>query len=397
MSWYTLITLKRLLEEAIMFPFVMMGKLIAAARPLKEEYDYFMFFPIYGIGGAEKVNADILTALPDKKIIIFFTRKSHNDKLLHLFQRPNITTRDINRWTDNKWMYWANLVYRGICAGYINSQKSQPIVFNGQCNFAYKLFPHLRKGIYKVELIHNSLKQFAWVTFPYVPFIDRRVMITRSIIAGHTAYYRELGIPEKYEQRIVNITNCVDVPSSYHQRAPHDMLKVYYAGRGGYQKRLEVLFEVVRQCVTMEQKMEFHFAGTFEEEIPADIRNNIVWHGSIGKKEEMERLHAEMDVLLMTSRFEGFPLVMMEAMGWGAAVVATAVDGIPEHITEGVNGYLIREKEAGAIVAEAVGYLEILAYKPQLLQTISRNNYEYARTHFTREVFERAYRGVLRA
>lgn len=397
MSWYTLITLKRLLEEVIMFPFVMIGKMIAAAWPLGEAYDYFMFFPIYGIGGAEKVNADILTALPDKKIIIFFTRKSPNDKLLHLFQRPNITTRDISRWTDNKWMYWANLVYRGICAGYINKQKKAPIVFNGQCNFAYKLFPHLRKDIYKVELIHNSLKQFAWVTFPYVPFIDRRVMITRSIIAGHTGYYRELGIPEKYEQRIVNITNCVDVPNSYHQRAPHDVLKVYYAGRGGYQKRLEVLFSVVKNCIAKGLAMEFHFAGTFEAEIPAEIKDKIVWHGSISKKEDMERLHADMDVLLMTSRFEGFPLVMMEAMGWGAAVLATAVDGIPEHITDGENGYLLREKGEDAIVEAAVGYLEVLAHKPQLLQTISRNNYEYARAHFTREVFERAYREVLRA
>jgi glycosyltransferase involved in cell wall biosynthesis len=396
MSWYTLITFKRLLEELIMFPFVMIGKVIAAMRPLGEEYDYFMFFPIYGIGGAEKVNADILSALPDKKIIIFFTRKSPNDKLLHLFERPNITTRDISQWTDNKWMYWANLVYRGICARHINSQKKTPIVFNGQCNFAYKLFPHLRKGVYKVELIHNSLKKFAWVTFPYVPFIDVRVMITKSIIAGHTAYYRELGIPKMYEERIVNITNCVDVPDSYHERATHDVLKVYYAGRGGYQKRLEVLFEVVRQCLTEGLRMEFHFAGTFEEELPADIKNKIVWHGSISRKEDMERLHAEMDVLLMTSRFEGFPLVMMEAMGWGAAVVATAVDGIPEHITDGMNGFLLRQQDATAIVKEAIGCLETLCADKQLLQNISRNNYEYARMHFTRDVFEAAYRRVLR-
>ena len=77
MPLYPWIQLKRRIEQAIMFPFVLAGKLIGRLNPLPaSDYDLFCFFPIYGLGGAEKVNAAILKALPDKKIMLFFTRKS---------------------------------------------------------------------------------------------------------------------------------------------------------------------------------------------------------------------------------------------------------------------------------------------------------------------------------
>lgn len=377
-----------------MYPFVLIGKLMAILKPLDKEYDFFIFFPIYGIGGAERINGDVVAALPDKEIIIFFTRHSSNDKLLYLFQKPNITIKEIDKWTDNKFIYWANFIYRGICAQYINSQKKQPVVFNGQCNFAYKLFPHLKKQILKIELIHNCYEPFARVTFPYIPFIDTRVMYVESIIKTHKDYYRKIGLPAKYGDRIVNITNTVFVSDQYQPKSDSAKLKVYYAGRGGFQKHLELVFEIARKCLQANANMEFHFAGTFENEIPADIRDLVKWHGSIGSEKEMYKLHRDMDVLLLTSRFEGFPVAIMEAMSCGVAIVATAVDGIPEHIKDGENGFLMHDQNDEKIVNDAISYLTILSDNRGLLREISINNYEYAKKNFAPEVFVKAYRKV---
>jgi L-malate glycosyltransferase len=394
MNIYFLITLKRYIEQIIMYPFVLLGKVLAILKPLEAEYDFFVFFPIYGIGGAEKINADVITSLPDKKIIIFFTRNSPDDKLRHLFQKENVTIKEIDRWTDNKFMYWGNLIYRGICAQYINSQKKQPVVFSGQCNFGYKLFPHLRKDILKTELIHNSFLKFAKVTFPYIPFIDKRVMTTQSIIDQHLQYYRERGIPEKYESRIVKITSCIFVPDQYTQKKNNGILKLYYAGRGGYQKHLELLFEIMSICLDEKLPVEFHLAGTFEDEIPAQLKPRIVWHGSIGSSTEMYKLHADMDVLVMTSRFEGFPVAIQEAMSCGVAIICTNVNGLPEHITDSVNGFLMHRLTDEEIVTDGVSYIKTLLYDRNLLETISRNNYEYAKEHFTKSTFDRAFRSA---
>ncbi|GEP97300.1 glycosyltransferase family 4 protein [Chitinophaga cymbidii] len=395
MKIYPLITLKRYAEQVIMFPFVLLGKGIAVLRPLQEEYDVFMFFPSYALGGAEKVHAAVVAAMHSEKVIVFFTKRSQNDKLRHFFARPDVKLVEIDRYTGSKWMYWANFIYRGICAQYINSQRRKTAVFNGQCNFAYKLLPHLRKDILKTELIHVSEKKFGWVTFPYIPFINKRVMVADSIIRQIMQQYRELGIPEKYDARARKILYTVPVPETLPARLPHPVKKIAYFGRGGYQKRLYLLFAIVRKCQAAALPVEFHFAGTFEDEVPEDLKPLVHWHGRIGSDEEMYRLHAQMDILVMTSLFEGFPVVIMEAMSCGVAIVATAVDGIPEHIVDDRNGMLIRATEEAAIVEEGFRHVSRLAADDALLASIAQNNHQYAVDHFSKAVFDRAYRNLL--
>jgi glycosyltransferase involved in cell wall biosynthesis len=106
----------------------------------------------------------------------------------------------------------------------------------------------------------------------------------------------------------------------------------------------------------------------------------------------MYALHQEMDVYLLTSRFEGFPLAIMEAMSCGVAIVATAVNGIPEHIQDERNGLLIYSKDDQAIVTEGLQHLKKLLHDSSLRKEIAANNHAYAQSHFSKEVFVAAYR-----
>jgi glycosyltransferase involved in cell wall biosynthesis/pimeloyl-ACP methyl ester carboxylesterase len=60
-----------------------------------------------------------------------------------------------------------------------------------------------------------------------------------------------------------------------------------------------------------------------------------------GVRRDVARLLAAMDVFVLSSRTEGLPLVLPEAMATGLPVVSTAVGGIPEVIEEGVTGFLV--------------------------------------------------------
>jgi len=57
------------------------------------------------------------------------------------------------------------------------------------------------------------------------------------------------------------------------------------------------------------------------------------------------------DVVVLSSRTEGFPLAVLEAMSLGKAVVAPAVGGIPEQIDSGATGYTYNVGDISALVA----------------------------------------------
>ena len=70
----------------------------------------------------------------------------------------------------------------------------------------------------------------------------------------------------------------------------------------------------------------------------------------------------EARILIMTSFAEGIPVVLMEAMACGVPVVAPRITGIPELVTDGVNGCLT----APGNVPELVRSVQNLFDDPEL-------------------------------
>ena len=209
---YSLLLAKRQVEDILMFPLIQLGRVIAWANPQKKKYDRFFFFPFYHIGGAEKVHAQIAKAGGGANSIIYFTKKSANALFLQEFEASGCVIRNISKHTDNKWLYFLNIIYRGIISGYINKQKGSTLVFNGQCNFGYKLSPWINKKTPQVELIH-SLCSFSYIRIPFLPFIARTVMISKVRIAEHLELYKRYNIPEHFGRRIQFILNAIELPA----------------------------------------------------------------------------------------------------------------------------------------------------------------------------------------
>lgn len=61
----------------------------------------------------------------------------------------------------------------------------------------------------------------------------------------------------------------------------------------------------------------------------------------LGVRRDIPEIMAASDIFVLPSRWEGVPLVVAEAMAAGLPVVATAVGGVPEMITDGVTGLLV--------------------------------------------------------
>jgi glycosyltransferase involved in cell wall biosynthesis len=71
----------------------------------------------------------------------------------------------------------------------------------------------------------------------------------------------------------------------------------------------------------------------------------------LGHREDIPDLMAAADVLLLTSRSEGIPQAISQALGVGLPVVATRVGGVPELIETEVTGLLVPPEDPGAVAA----------------------------------------------
>ncbi len=77
----------------------------------------------------------------------------------------------------------------------------------------------------------------------------------------------------------------------------------------------------------------------------------------LGKQNQVQTLLSSADVLLLPSQLESFGLAALEGMACGVPAVASRVGGIPEVITDGVEGYLV---EVGEVRTMADRALDIL-------------------------------------
>jgi len=393
---YRLNLLKRILEDIFIFPFVAWGRWRAGAEPLGAEYEIYFFFPFCHVGGAEKVHATLTRAFADRKALIVFTRKSDNSALLSLFQSSGHRIMDISAFTDNKRKYWQNLVWRGKFSQYINQQRSDTLVLNGQCNFAYKLSPWINTRVPQVELSH-SFNSFSYIRIPFIPFYNATVMISRKRIEDHRLQYQRWGIPFKYNANIHYIINGIDLPPAPLARQGQEpVLRILYSGRSTPEKRVHWIAGLAQKAHELGLPAEFVFMGDVKDEIPENLRRFCIFLGNLSEPEKIASQYQQADVVLLSSSTEGFPMVVEEGMAWGCAILATPVGDIPVHVKPGQNGFLFDEElEEDAFIAQGVEFIRMLRGEPALLTRISENNIRYAREIFGFENFRRAWRKLI--
>jgi len=69
----------------------------------------------------------------------------------------------------------------------------------------------------------------------------------------------------------------------------------------------------------------------------------------LGVRADVADILRASDVFVLSSRVEGNPLSVMEAMAAGLPVVSTAVGGVPELVRDGETGLLVPSEDAGAL------------------------------------------------
>jgi glycosyltransferase involved in cell wall biosynthesis len=80
-------------------------------------------------------------------------------------------------------------------------------------------------------------------------------------------------------------------------------------------------------------------------------------------------IFSAINIFVMPSLWEGQPIALLETLAIGKPCIATSVDGIPEIITNDVNGYLVNLKN----IEELSKIMDFAIQNPDTLQNIARS------------------------
>lgn len=97
----------------------------------------------------------------------------------------------------------------------------------------------------------------------------------------------------------------------------------------------------------------------------AGLENHIVF---TGHRSDLPQLYQVMDVFVLTSLREGFPVVVLEAMAAGVPVVATEVGGINECVEHEKNGLLVPAGDRMALLQAVLRILEDKTFKEEIVR-----------------------------
>ncbi len=175
---------------------------------------------------------------------------------------------------------------------------------------------------------------------------------------------------------------------------PDEAFVIAGIGRLIYQKNFALFLEVAAEVLRRHPHAFFVLAGTGENE--AALRAQAAQLGIaervgfLGYVSEMTALYPALDLLLLTSRYEGLPITILEAMAVGLPIVASRLDGVAEVLRDGEDAALVAEGERGGYVTRVS---ELIA-QPALARRYAEAALAKVRAQHSAEAMTRAVEGV---
>jgi glycosyltransferase involved in cell wall biosynthesis len=176
-------------------------------------------------------------------------------------------------------------------------------------------------------------KYFKWL----YAYFDKR--ITKKAVKLYTVGEFRKGTKKFF--------NPIDI-SLFKKIISEEKKDFIFAGRLEETKNVDKIIQIYN-CLPEEYKVGnyLHIIGLGTQEIKLKklvnklkIRDKIIFHGQLTNEVAIEKI-SRSSILLMTSSYEGFPMVIAESLAVGTPIISTDVGDIRSIIKNGYNGFLL--------------------------------------------------------
>lgn len=232
-------------------------------------------------------------------------------------------------------------------------------MFNNDVSFVYKL----KDGSHKILEAHFSKHK----KLQY----GRRGLWT---LADRWRTKKEENYVRQYDKFVVltnedkqlwgNLSNIVVIPNARTfepvLRSNEGQKRVLAIGRYDYQKGFDTLLNIWQRLGTGTEGWQLDIVGDGPLRVSLQRMKERMGLGNVNLVPPMENvksLYQKSSIFVLTSRYEGLPMVLLEAQASGLPIVAFACKCGPRDIvTDGVDGFLVEERNK-AVFVERLGRL----------------------------------------
>jgi glycosyltransferase involved in cell wall biosynthesis len=190
------------------------------------------------------------------------------------------------------------------------------------------------------------------------------------------------------EQSVV-IHNAVDVSAAPRSRHDRPVPRLIAVGRLKAPKDFLTLIRALAALTNQRFEAVVVGDGPDRPEVEAEVRR-LGLGGRVqvvGERNDVPELLAESDVFVLSSRSEGLPVSVLEAMAAELPVVASAVGGLAELVVDGETGVLVRPGDEDALARALARLVE----EPDLRRTLGAAGRKRAEEHFDLAAFRRSH------
>jgi glycosyltransferase involved in cell wall biosynthesis len=254
--------------------------------------------------------------------------------------------------------------------------KDKTIIFHYHNTIAIGLFSHLKKQSIKFCTLHGELYSKKKFSKSIALLTLKRFIRKKGDLIGcceHIANYYKATL--KIKNHISHALNGVSIEEKEENKYLFNVQKKHI-GFVGFLDELKGWDYLVNAFLSLpkaiREKVDLTFIGGVMPEARENFKNILKENQDIRYlgvlKDVTTCVMPYLDILVLPSRTEGMPMVILEAMQAGVVCLATAVGGIPE---------LIKDNETGMIITRNVddirAKLEKVITDEQLRKELSQN------------------------
>lgn len=193
-------------------------------------------------------------------------------------------------------------------------------------------------------------------------------------------------IKKRYNIRHNNnyyIPNGVDT-EIFQKKKENGKIYVTFIGRLSYIKGFDIYMNVIKELYKYDKDLNFLIIGKgpLKRLIKPAQKTLPILHSDFYPYEKMVDIYNHSKVVLITSRFEGVPTILLESLACETPVIASNVGGITEVLRNDENGLLIKDFNAKSAISQIIDVL----HDQDKLSTFGRNGRNLVLKNFSWDV-----------